>query len=194
MKRTRIAILLFIPSVLFGFGVLYGNLNSVSYAKFSLLDHRLALVEESSTFNASEQRQLPEGFQSKLYQVDEQQRQLQAYVHARIKELEQEMEAYKSRKVDRENQKVKEESLNLNNEQLQLSIESLDQAASSGVLDKVTQKGLDERVKVMDEKNQEIYWQRMFADLQQGRYDLPTHDDELPEVYQLPDEEVNGEI
>ena len=119
---------------------------------------------------------------------------MQTYVLKRIVELEQEIESYKQGKIEAINSEAKKENLEPQNEQLQLSIESLDQAASIGVLDKSTQIDLDERVKTMDVQSQEKYWQRMFADLKQGRYELPAHDDVPFENYQLPDGEVNGEI
>ena len=103
--------------------------------------------------------------------------------------MEKTLQNYSADRYSNESQTAGEGKSPIVNEQLQTGFDLLDQAATNGVLDETTHAELDEIIETMDPETNQRFWERMFADLQAGRYVLP--DDELADDHVLlPDGEV----
>ncbi len=77
-------------------------------------------------------------------------------------------------------------------DQLNAGFQLLEQATVDGMLDKKSFEKLDKIVNSMDEESNKRFWERMIADIQAGKYQLPE-EDPSSDYYQLPDGEVVGE-
>ncbi|OQK15758.1 hypothetical protein AU255_16305 [Methyloprofundus sedimenti] len=173
MTQKNILYLIFAIFV-FSVGIIVGKIGMISTEKVNVLEERIAALERmnDSGFLLAEQK--PENYQFGIDMLEEKLKHIENNIYPRLKLIEQELREYS---YARQEQQVDDDEKVLSaNDELESSIGLLEQAAAIGVLDKSTQVKLDEIIKKMDPETNKRFWERMFSDLETGKFELPEDD------------------
>ena len=189
MSREIILFFIFAGAGFLGTGIFIGKHVSAPAETIDSIQVRLSALEKKNSMIVPKVEREPEMPQYRMNSFEEQLNEIEQEIHARLNKMEKTLQNYSADRYSNESQTAGEGKSPIVNEQLQTGFDLLDQAATNGVLDETTHAELDEIIETMDPETNQRFWERMFADLQAGRYVLP--DDELADDHVLlPDGEV----
>jgi len=215
MKTVKSPLLAVTAFVLFGTGLLIGMYASPSATNIDALQRRLTLLESmpnqgSETTEIGSLIQRLDDLESKistmhpaplaaqgdisgyLSTLEERQSKLEDYVYTAAGQAVEPIQDDFSGKSPVNPMSDNNQQLPASKQELQAGIQLLEQAALRGVLDKGSFKKLDKIVGTMDKESNKLLWERMFADIQAGKYQFPE-EESSSDYYELPNGEVSGE-
>jgi cell division protein FtsB len=215
MKLAKSLTLATLALGLLGIGSITGSYLALSTIDFNSLEQRISQVENRSTLGvlADEIKLLKQRFDelevnitshqdisplsqsdysNSLADLEVRQSKLETEFYSLFSEQELQAESDPLSTEVVNTQDDNNDQVYASREQLQAGIELLDQASLSGALDNASMDQLNIIVEQLDRESKKRFWERMFADLQAGKYQLPDKDSSA-DYYELPNSEVVGE-
>jgi hypothetical protein len=213
----KMSTIMLVSVALLGIGSLAGSYIAQSTSDYSLLSKRLTLVENefhqdasakeisllkqkldelemqiSSTKALTPLSQSEHSYNLSLASLEDRQSKLEVSLASLLNQQDWQIQSDSFKSDSAIIQADEHGQASVSTEQLTAGLNLLDQATLNGSLDKAGIDKLDKIAKELDRESSERIWERLFADIQDGKYTLP---DEEPasNYYELPNGEVDGE-
>jgi hypothetical protein len=172
-------------------GLESGTVNGTYVDNIESLKRRLEKLETIVSTNVQLPKEAKSGVSDYLITLEERQNALEEYVYS-LSAIPDKSRASSSLSQDTSGLSATHKSTSDAAAKINEGMQLLDSAVNDGQLNKESHDKLDKILIAADNESKKMLWERMFADIRAGKYQLP---DEEPtkDYYELPDGEVVGE-